>query len=44
MIYVVNGGTKIINEAGESNLFCLEDQREAEERTWKYTMQQFFWQ
>ncbi|CAB1435662.1 unnamed protein product [Pleuronectes platessa] len=29
-------------EAGENGLFCLQLQREAEERTWKYTLKQLF--
>ena len=35
----IRGGAQ---EAGENSLFCLQLQREAEERTWKYTLQQFF--
>ena len=30
------------NEPGENSLFCLHLQKEAEERTWKYTLPQFF--
>ena len=35
----IRGGAQ---EAGENSLFCLQLQREAEERTWKYTLQKFF--
>ena len=34
----IRGGAQ---EAGENSLFCLQLQREAEERKWKYTLQQF---
>ena len=34
----IRGGAQ---EAGENSLFCLQLQREVEERTWKYTLQQF---
>ena len=35
----IRGGAQ---EAGKNSLFCLQLQREAEERTWKYTSQQSF--